>query len=277
MDIQPLEIDVGQLLKYFKAERLKHSAHISSSSHYETEKEFCRIIHQNPLISEIFQNYLSTITETIFPCKDSASSSVKDIVLYTSRTFIKDSELIDLKFISYFITQLIYELKEKPRFLIAKGGITSHEVAQYGLGIQSAKVLGQIEKGIPVWQINKQSYFSHNDDEKDDTNNNQRNEKEKGEQCEDECEEVTKKIKEKFSNLLYIVFPGNVGDEMTLCQVANKLGVKYKEEERAAGIIVNESIKSMFQKDFPLKKTLITMKERKQAIAAFNICKSSRF
>jgi hypothetical protein len=274
MDIHRLEIDVGELLQYFKAERLNHSSSSSTSSHYDTEKDFCRIIHQNPSISDIFQKYLSIITETIFPSEEfsssAASSSTKDIVMFTSRTFIKDSELIDLKFISYFITQLIYELKEKPRFLIAKGGITSHEVAQYGLGIRSAKVLGQIEKGVPVWQIDKQSYFAHDDDQEERKENLSKQNEE--EECEEDCGKATDKIKEKFADLLYIVFPGNVGDEMTLCHVANKLGVKYKSEESEMIVTASENTSFIFKKDFSLKKTLTTMKETKQAIAAFNIC-----
>jgi uncharacterized protein YgbK (DUF1537 family) len=37
--------------------------------------------------------------------------------------------------------------------VIAKGGITSAEVATRGLGARTATVLGQVEPGISLWQL----------------------------------------------------------------------------------------------------------------------------
>ena len=40
----------------------------------------------------------------------------------------------------------------RPSYILAKGGVTSHEVAICGLGMSRARVLGQIESGVPVWE-----------------------------------------------------------------------------------------------------------------------------
>jgi uncharacterized protein YgbK (DUF1537 family) len=37
--------------------------------------------------------------------------------------------------------------------VIAKGGITSADVARVGLGARSARVLGQVLAGVSVWQL----------------------------------------------------------------------------------------------------------------------------
>lgn len=64
-----------------------------------------------------------------------------------------------------------------PRFIIAKGGITSSELATGALAIKRARVLGQILPGIPVWQPDSNS---------------------------------------DYAGGAYVVFPGNVGDDGAL-------------------------------------------------------------
>jgi hypothetical protein len=81
----------------------------------------------------------------------------------------------------------VRRLTVKPSFLIAKGGITSHDTAQKGLSIATARVLGQVEPGVPVWRAGRES---------------------------------------KFPGMNYVVFPGNVGDDDALFRVAVKFGVE---------------------------------------------------
>ena len=68
--------------------------------------------------------------------------------------------------------------------VIAKGGITSADVARKGIGAKSGWVLGQILPGISLWKIEDQ----------------------------------------KGRSLYYVVVPGNVGDSGTLVSVLNILG-----------------------------------------------------
>ena len=86
--------------------------------------------------------------------------------------------------ISDGVCRFISELKIKPSFVLAKGGITSADVAVKGLNIRKAKVLGQIQPGVPVWQAESDSRFPH---------------------------------------IPYVIFPGNVGDDETLKNAALRL------------------------------------------------------
>ena len=111
-------------------------------------------------------------------------------VIFTSRTPLRsenmdaDSALQLSVRISQALTGIVAALTVRPRYVLAKGGITSSDVAVKGLGLQKALVLGQIQKGIPVWQAGEES---------------------------------------KFPLLPYIVFPGNVGEPNSLSRILEAL------------------------------------------------------
>jgi uncharacterized protein YgbK (DUF1537 family) len=44
-------------------------------------------------------------------------------------------------------------LSTQPRFIVAKGGVTSHELARRSLGARRAIALGQLLPGVPVWRL----------------------------------------------------------------------------------------------------------------------------
>ena len=114
----------------------------------------------------------------------------KTVVIYTSRQLLvpdtadKDQILKLSVNISDALTSIVRLLSLKPKFIIAKGGITSSDVATKGLGIKKARVMGQIKKGIPVWLSGPES---------------------------------------KFPGTPYIIFPGNVGDVTTLREIVEEL------------------------------------------------------
>ncbi len=117
-------------------------------------------------------------------------SSGRTVVIYTERLLIsledddKEKALARSVAISDGVCRFISELKIKPSFVLAKGGITSADVAVKGLNIRKAKVLGQIQPGVPVWQAESDSRFPH---------------------------------------IPYVIFPGNVGDDETLKNAALRL------------------------------------------------------
>jgi uncharacterized protein YgbK (DUF1537 family) len=112
----------------------------------------------------------------------------QDLVLFTSRELVSktsenESLLLSIE-VSKGLIFLVQNLRCKPAFLIAKGGITSSDIATKGLNIQRAIVRGQILPGIPVWQADANA---------------------------------------RFPDLTYVVFPGNVGDDFALLNAYNKL------------------------------------------------------
>lgn len=141
----------------------------------------------------------------------------KDVVFFTPRAFQKHFTLQHIALVSRLVTAIVASIHVQPRFIIAKGGITSHDVAQKSLQIQSALVLGQLLPGVPVWKANQQ-------------------------------------------DLIYVVFPGNVGDDQALAKAAQTLGVARK----AAAPLVFNSKSTMLQ-------ALQAAEDGKQAIAAFNV------
>lgn len=86
--------------------------------------------------------------------------------------------------ISEALISIIGHISVRPAYLVSKGGITSNDIAVHVLRIKSAKVLGQIAPGVPVWQPADGS---------------------------------------AFPALPYVVFPGNVGNDFTLCDVIARL------------------------------------------------------
>lgn len=128
--------------------------------------------------------YLNNISIKI----NSSLSESQDVVLFTSRKLVagfdeKESLALSVK-VSQGLIQIVQNLTARPKFFVAKGGITSSDLATKGLGVKRAMVLGQIAAGIPVWQLGDEA---------------------------------------KFPGLAYVVFPGNVGDEGTLREIYEKL------------------------------------------------------
>lgn len=110
--------------------------------------------------------------------------------VYTSRARLdantgnaEDDLRLSLR-ISDAVTGFVRDLTLRPRFILAKGGITSSEIGTRGLKVKKAHVMGQILPGIPVWQTGGES---------------------------------------KFPGLPYVIFPGNVGSEDALYEAVMKL------------------------------------------------------
>ena len=76
-----------------------------------------------------------------------------DVLLFTSRDFVPgssgDDNLAVARRVSAALSRTVREaLAAKPAWIIAKGGITSHDVALHGLGIRRAEVAGQLFPGM---------------------------------------------------------------------------------------------------------------------------------
>lgn len=126
-------------------------------------------------------------------------------VVYTSRKLVTSAnraENLEIgKKVSNALIAALHQVTSRPRFIIAKGGITSHDVAQKGLGAARAHVLGQLFPGVPVWRL------------------------ESGPQS-------------RFEGVPYIVFPGNVGGPESLMQAAKLLsGERQEPPAKARGLV----------------------------------------
>jgi uncharacterized protein YgbK (DUF1537 family) len=110
-------------------------------------------------------------------------------LIYTSRHYVGaaggESDLSIGRQVSDGLIEIVRGIEVRPRYLVAKGGITSSDVATLGLNVKRAMVAGQILPGVPVWRTGAES---------------------------------------RYPGLSYIVFPGNVGGDDALLQVVDRLG-----------------------------------------------------
>ena len=97
---------------------------------------------------------------------EKAIRSGQTAVIYTSRQRIDlagisgEEQLAASVRVSDALTSIPLRIQTRPRYLIAKGGITSSDTATRGLRIRRADVLGQAAPGIPVWRAGKESTWT---------------------------------------------------------------------------------------------------------------------
>ena len=138
------------------------------------------------VLDERRDHHLAEIAETV---REHLTRS--DCVLYTSRDLVRTDDPAESLAIARSVSDAVVEIVQRvrtvrPAWVLAKGGITSHEVAASGLGIRRARVEGQFWAG----QV---SLFA----------------------AEEAPDEVL--------GMPYVVFPGNVGGAQALADVVDTL------------------------------------------------------
>jgi uncharacterized protein YgbK (DUF1537 family) len=108
----------------------------------------------------------------------------RDAVVHTSRELVTGgdaaSSLAIGQRLSAALVELVAGLRVAPAWVIAKGGITSSDLASKALRVRRARVLGQAIAGVPVWALPDESLWPHT---------------------------------------VYVVFPGNVGGPTALADM----------------------------------------------------------
>jgi len=119
----------------------------------------------------------------------------RDVLVFTSRELVTGGDATSSLQIGQSVSDAVVEivrlLQQKPAWVIAKGGITSSDIATHALGIGRARVMGQILPGVPVWQTGMDS---------------------------------------RWPGLIYVVFPGNVGGPQAIAEVVERLRGSKKEK-----------------------------------------------
>lgn len=142
-------------------------------------------LHRIEIDVEALLQGTETSQQTILAATDEAGRWIlngDDVLIMTSRKLITGSdELSSLKIGSVVASALVLFLRmliPRPRYIIAKGGITSSDAATKSLGFRRARIRGQAASGVPLWQCVEES--------------------------------------SKYPGITYVVFPGNVGEDTTL-------------------------------------------------------------
>jgi uncharacterized protein YgbK (DUF1537 family) len=124
-----------------------------------------------------FESLARVLTQNI----EEALSSGQNVLVYTSREVITTegaaANLNIAAMVSSYLEAVVAALSIQPAFLLTKGGITSSRIATEALGVKRAMALGQVQPGVPTWELGPES---------------------------------------KFPGMPFIIFPGNVGGENSL-------------------------------------------------------------
>jgi uncharacterized protein YgbK (DUF1537 family) len=143
------------------------------------EMDVEKLLHENRSRAEI---------DRVHRTAETSLQSERDVVIYTSRRLITaghaEGNLSIGSRVSEALITTLQQIIAKPRYLIAKGGITASDVATKGLNVRRALVLGQILPGVPVWRLGPES---------------------------------------RHAGIPYIVFPGNVGGDDALAETVKAL------------------------------------------------------
>lgn len=109
----------------------------------------------------------ATCEKTVAEISDRATEQLAadaTMVVYTSRELVgsdRQRGLASGRKISRALVDIVRAISVRPRLLVAKGGITSSDLATEACQVERATVIGQILPGVPVWQCGPQSRFPH--------------------------------------------------------------------------------------------------------------------
>jgi len=139
------------------------------------------------VIKELLSDPVQVVQRTVSKLNESLAAS-RDAVVYTSRETIAgatDQENLRISnVVSKCVSDVVAGLEVRPRYLLAKGGVTSSDIATKSLGVKMATVEGSILPGVPVWRLGNES---------------------------------------KFPGMHYVIFPGNVGGDSAVGDAVAKL------------------------------------------------------
>ncbi len=143
-------------------------------------------IHVPSVLDERRDQHLADVAAQV---RETLAST--DCVVYTSRDLVRTDDPAESLAIARSVSEAVVEVVRqvraaRPAWVVAKGGITSHEVAEKGLGIRRARVEGQFWPG----QV---SLFS------------------------------AQEAPDEVMGAPYVVFPGNVGGAQALADVVDVL------------------------------------------------------
>ena len=143
-------------------------------------------IHVPSVLDERREQHLAAVA-----AQATATLRTSDCVVFTSRDLVRTDDPAESLAIARSVSDAVVEVVRrvraaKPAWVVAKGWITSHEVAENGLGIRHARVEGQFWPG----QV---SLFS------------------------------AQEAPDEVMGAPYVVFPGNVGGEQALADVVDVL------------------------------------------------------
>ncbi|KAJ5343737.1 uncharacterized protein N7506_003561 [Penicillium brevicompactum] len=148
--------------------------------------------------SILLKGIVAQASEDLLGGKDVLVMTSRDLVtldssnIWSSKTSKEITNLDINNIAANALVHVVRHLKVCPRYLLAKGGVTSSDAATAGIAIKRATILGQAAPGVPVWWCKREEDLKNLD-------------------------QGGREV--KLTGLPLIIFPGNVGDEDALADL----------------------------------------------------------
>jgi uncharacterized protein YgbK (DUF1537 family) len=140
--------------------------------------------HIEVIVEQVLAEDRETTSAEALAARVNASLSRGRVPVLATSRLVTDHSLHTSSRVSHALAEIVNVISERPGWVIAKGGITSSDIATQALGVKSVTVLGQLLPGVSVWRCGGES---------------------------------------RWPGLIYVVFPGNVGDSQALGEAVTRL------------------------------------------------------
>ncbi len=113
-------------------------------------------------IDDILNHSDALISRTLESIKSLSSNGITPVV-YTARKEVRiedASQRLSLgQTVSEFLVDIVRRLPIHPNYIVAKGGITSHDILTKGLAVKTARVMGQVINSVPCVMTERFPYI----------------------------------------------------------------------------------------------------------------------
>ena len=113
-------------------------------------------------IDDILNHSDALMSRTLESIKSLSSNGITPVV-YTARKEVRiedASQRLSLgQTVSEFLVDIVRRLPVCPNYVVAKGGITSHDILTKGLAVKTARVMGQVINSVPCVMTERFPYI----------------------------------------------------------------------------------------------------------------------
>lgn len=103
-------------------------------------------------IDDILNHSDALMSSTLETIKTLSSNGITPVV-YTARKEVRIEDAAQRlrlgQTVSDFLVEIVRRLPIRPNYIVAKGGITSHDILTKGLSVKTARVMGQVINSVP--------------------------------------------------------------------------------------------------------------------------------
>ena len=113
-------------------------------------------------IDDILNHSDALMSRTLETIKALSSNGITPVV-YTARKEVRIEDAAQRlrlgQTVSYFLVDIVRRLPIRPSYIVAKGGITSHDILTKGLSVKTARVMGQVINSVPCVMTERFPYI----------------------------------------------------------------------------------------------------------------------